>query len=116
MSVRGALTEVRGAVCERRGEFVTANFGTNYSNADAAQGHYVGLLIGTPPKSGEGAAVDATGAEVIVDGKRVSVSAAKDSAAISGLERGSTSTLEGAVTGTLSDGHPVRITFHCLVT
>jgi hypothetical protein len=91
---------VDGAECRRRGAFVTANLGTNYSNPDAARGAYVGLLL----KASEPATV--TGIELTLDGGRIAVSEA------SAKVRLSDSALDTTVTGS-ADGKEVEIALHC---
>jgi hypothetical protein len=103
----GGIQDVKGAECRQRGEFLTANFGTNYSDEVAAQGEYVGLLLGGLGRSGDAATgVKVAGLEVMVGGKRQSLSDAKATASLKGGR------LDGSLTGRTEDG-PVTIEFHC---
>ncbi|EWT07658.1 hypothetical protein N864_03295 [Intrasporangium chromatireducens Q5-1] len=107
VTVPGGSYDAEGAECRQRGEFVTANFGTNYSNDEAAQGQYVGLLLGGVPGAGASPAkVRLAGLEVTVGGKRQQVAAATATARLTGDR------LEGTVSGRVGED-AVSIEFHC---
>lgn len=103
-----ASATVRGGVCDAHGAFVTANFGTNYSNPEAADGDYVGLLLTDLPETGREARARVTAVELTIDGERVAVSADRTTAT---LARGA---LAARVTGSGPKG-PVTIAASCTV-
>lgn len=108
-TVRVAADEpvrVDGAECRRRGAFVTANLGTNYSNPDAARGAYVGLLLGGLPDAGGARPAEVAGIELTLDGARVAVSEASARVTLSD------SALEATVKGS-ADGEEVEIALRC---
>ena len=110
VSLTGRSYDAEGAECRQRGAFLTANFGTNYSNDEAAQGQYVGLLLGGVPGAGEKPGkVQLAGLEVTVGGTRQRVAAATATARLTGDR------LEGTVSGRVGDG-AVAIEFHCSTT
>lgn len=104
----GTRAEVTGAVCEQRGEFLTANFGTNYSNETAARGEYVGILLTGLPKDDATATVKVAAIEVIIDGERQAITG---TVAASRVKDGR---LEGSLTGNTGQG-PARIEFDCAI-
>lgn len=106
VSVGDMRTPVGGAACERRGDFVTANFGTNYSDDKAARGNYVGLLLSGPSSGKDPAEVKLSGVEIVVDGKRQPLSEGAATAVLQ--DKG----LQGTVTGQIGEDL-VTIEFDC---
>lgn len=98
----------RGASCEAHGDFVTANFGTNYSNPKAAEGNYVGLLVGGLRQGDDPRSATVTQVDVTLDGERIAVSDAKVTGALTD------SSLEATLTGSTPDGE-VEVTATCPV-
>ncbi|UPK75410.1 hypothetical protein MU582_01900 [Nocardioidaceae bacterium SCSIO 66511] len=78
----GEAAPVRGATCEAHGNFITANFGTNYSNPKAAEGGYVGVVLGDVRRGQELKPATLTGVELVEDGRRVAVSGVEATAAL----------------------------------
>lgn len=103
-----ASVEVSGSLCEAHGDFVTANFGTNFSNPKAAEGDYVGFLIGGLSHGNEPRPATITQVDVTLDGERIAVSDAKATGART------VTSLEATVTGSTPEGE-VEITATCSV-
>lgn len=110
ITVTGGPYDVKGAECRQRGEFLTANFGTNFSKDETAQGEYVGLLLRGVPASGTKATdVKISGLEVTVAGKRQPLT---DATVKASMQAGR---LEGSLHGG-TEGGPVTIEFRCAAT
>lgn len=101
ISGAAAPVEAGGAVCSAHGAFVTANFGTNYSNPKAAEGSYVGFLIGDVGGRDRAAPPTITQIDLTVDGERIPISKATATATLADAGLDATvkgSTPEGVVT------------------